>query len=137
MMPTAASRRSGGRSTRCAASWTDGMALLEGLESIVRAGVRHPLWPDAGDCGVDLGRSAVEALLPHREPFLFVDRITALDRRTPRIRARRFIPADDGVFAGHFPGNPVYPGVLQLEMIGQAGLCLLQALSPQPGRQIR
>jgi 3-hydroxymyristoyl/3-hydroxydecanoyl-(acyl carrier protein) dehydratase len=114
------------------------MALLEGLEPLVRAGVRQRLWPDiAPQHRVDLGREAVETLLPHRDPFLFVDRVSALDADGGRIRGGRFIAGDDPVFAGHFPGTPVYPGVLQLEMIGQMGLCLLRRMSPAAHRHIR
>jgi len=76
----------------------------------------------------DLGRPAIERLVPHRPPFLFVDRISALDRKGRAIAGTRHIDPADPVFAGHFPGDPVYPGALQLETMGQLGLCLLAAL---------
>ena len=102
--------------------------LLEGLESLIRAGVRQPLWSDVEtNCIVDIDRDAVLTMIPHRDPFLFVDKITALDVHGNRIRGRRFISPDDPLFRGHFPGNPIYPGVLQLEMIGQLALCLLHS----------
>lgn len=112
--------------------------LLEGLEPLIRSGARQPLWPEVdGSCMVDIGRDAVLTMLPHRDPFLFVDRITALDVPGGRIRGQRLISPDDPVFSGHFPGYPVYPGVLQLEMIGQMGLCLLHSLSPASDKNIR
>jgi 3-hydroxymyristoyl/3-hydroxydecanoyl-(acyl carrier protein) dehydratase len=64
-------------------------------------------------------------MLQHRDPFLFVDEITDVDLTENCIRGRRRIATDDPVFEGHFPDEPVYPGVLQLETMGQLGLCLL------------
>lgn len=59
-------------------------------------------------------------LLPHRAPFLFVDHVVECEPGSS-IRARFRVPEDLSVFAGHFPGNPIFPGVLQLEALAQAG----------------
>ena len=73
---------------------------------------------------VSYGRSAIERILPHRDPLLFVDAMDAVDLQNRRVRGK-FIPrADDPTFRGHFPGDPVYPGAFQIEAMGQLGLCL-------------
>jgi 3-hydroxymyristoyl/3-hydroxydecanoyl-(acyl carrier protein) dehydratase len=91
---------------------------------------RAPLWSPSGEAEpVSIDRAGIERLIPHRDPFLLVDEITAIDLEARAIRGRRWIDAADPVFRGHFPGHPVYPGVLQLEIIGQLGLCLLQFLA--------
>ena len=59
-------------------------------------------------------------LLPHRPPFRFVDAVDELVDG-PRVVARYRVTGDEPFLAGHFPGNPVFPGVLQLEALAQAG----------------
>jgi len=69
-------------------------------------------------------RNGITRILPHREPFLLVDRLTGISFEEEAIAGSRFISPADPVFAGHFPDFPVYPGTLEVEMIGQLGLCL-------------
>ncbi len=73
---------------------------------------------------VEYGLDDIKKLIPHREPFLLIDKILALDYEKGIIIGSRKISADDAVFAGHFPDYKIYPGVLEIEMIGQLGLCL-------------
>lgn len=59
-------------------------------------------------------------LLPHRPPFRFVDRVHELVAGE-RITAGYNVTGDEDFLAGHFPGRPIFPGVLQLEALAQAG----------------
>jgi 3-hydroxyacyl-[acyl-carrier-protein] dehydratase len=61
----------------------------------------------------------IEALLPHRAPFLFVDEITAADAET--ITARHIFSEGEFFFKGHFPQYPVVPGVILVETMAQSG----------------
>ncbi len=56
--------------------------------------------------------------LPHREPFLFVDRVIELDPGNSAICEKTFAP-EDPLFRGHFPGNPIVPGVILTEALAQ------------------
>lgn len=65
---------------------------------------------------------AVHAVLPHREPFLFVDAILERDER--RVVTQWTAPAEASFFRGHYPGNPILPGVLLCEMAAQSAAIL-------------
>jgi len=67
--------------------------------------------------------SRITALIPHRDPFLWVDRIIAIKSGT--IITEKDIPVDLDVFKGHYPGQPILPGVLLCEAIFQTGALLL------------
>ena len=64
------------------------------------------------------------SILPHRYPFLLIDRIVELERKT-RIVAIKNVTINEPHFAGHFPDFPIMPGVLIVEAIAQAGGALL------------
>jgi 3-hydroxyacyl-[acyl-carrier-protein] dehydratase len=87
--------------------------------------------------GPALNRAAVQALLPHRRPFLFIDRVTRLDPAGGTIAARYNLRGSTAILAGHFPGRPVWPGVLQIEAVGQAGLCLVRRMQGSSGGPAR
>ena len=68
---------------------------------------------------------AIQHLLPHRYPFLLVDRVVEFEAHK-RVLAYKNVTANEPFFNGHFPGHPVMPGVLVLEALAQAGGILTQ-----------
>ncbi len=72
----------------------------------------------------------IEALIPHRWPFLLVDRIVEYDPENKRIVGIKAVTATEWFFQGHFPGMPVMPGVLQIEALAQTMACYV---AKQPG----
>ena len=67
----------------------------------------------------------IQSILPHRYPFLLVDRVIELEPNK-RIRAIKNVTINEPFFQGHFPGHPVMPGVLVVEAMAQAGGLLTQ-----------
>ena len=64
------------------------------------------------------------SILPHRYPFLLIDRVVELERKK-RIVVLKNVTVNEPFFAGHFPGNPIMPGVLTVEAMAQAGAVML------------
>jgi 3-hydroxyacyl-[acyl-carrier-protein] dehydratase len=62
----------------------------------------------------------IQKILPHRYPFLLVDRVTALEP-SKSIEAYKNVSISEPVFQGHFPDHPIYPGVMIIEGMAQAG----------------
>jgi len=77
-------------------------------------------------------------LLPHRYPFLLVDRVLSYSLEDPpRIRALKNVTINEPFFQGHFPGHPVMPGVLLLEAMAQAAGCLARLAREATGGDSR
>jgi 3-hydroxyacyl-[acyl-carrier-protein] dehydratase len=84
--------------------------------------------------GVVMDMAAIQAVLPHRYPFLFVDRVVEIEPMK-RLVALKSVTMNEPFFAGHFPGHPVMPGVLILEALAQAaGLLVKSSMKAPPGQ---
>jgi len=75
-------------------------------------------------------RSEIEAMIPHRAPFLWIDRVEELE---PGVRcvAVKFVDPADPIFAGHFPTKPILPGVFLIEAVAQTAGVMLGSAGPQ------
>ena len=76
-----------------------------------------------------LGAEDIAAMLPHRYPFLLLDRVTAFEH-AKRVTALKNVTINEPFFQGHFPGHPVMPGVLIIEAMAQAAGVLIKLSAP-------
>ena len=76
-----------------------------------------------------LDMKEILAILPHRYPFLLVDRIIEMETNTRAVGIKN-VSANEPFFTGHFPGNPIMPGVLIVEGMAQVGAALLLSSIP-------
>jgi 3-hydroxyacyl-[acyl-carrier-protein] dehydratase len=75
-------------------------------------------------------RNEIETLIPHRAPFLWIDRVEELE---PGLRcvAAKFVDPAIPIFFGHFPSKPIFPGVLLIEAVAQTAGVMLGSAAPQ------
>lgn len=83
-----------------------------------------PIAAEAAQSTIVLDVTAIQRILPHRYPFLLIDRVIEIERKQ-RIVALKSVTINEPYFAGHFPGFPIMPGVLMVEAMAQAGGALL------------
>jgi UDP-3-O-[3-hydroxymyristoyl] N-acetylglucosamine deacetylase/3-hydroxyacyl-[acyl-carrier-protein] dehydratase len=108
------------------------LARLIAREQTRRSAVAAPrAMPTAGDSGFDTDQ--VMQILPHRFPFLMVDRIISFETETKCIGVKT-VTINEPFFQGHFPGHPVMPGVMQVEAMAQVASILLFKLAKTTSR---
>lgn len=110
------------------------MTTVDWLPDTIRGIRRRPIVAEDAGVAVNIGRPELERLLPHRPPMLLLDAVERVDLRARAVRGRRALRPDDLGFAGHFPHDAIYPGVLLIEMMGQLGITLLHFAARQTTR---
>jgi UDP-3-O-[3-hydroxymyristoyl] N-acetylglucosamine deacetylase/3-hydroxyacyl-[acyl-carrier-protein] dehydratase len=106
------------------------------VRELVRHGRRHSLSPSSTSQRPSvLGIEEIMKVLPHRYPFLLVDRIVELEERT-RVVGIKNVTINEPFFQGHFPGHPIMPGVLIVEAMAQTGGMLLLGTLDDPAQKV-
>jgi UDP-3-O-[3-hydroxymyristoyl] N-acetylglucosamine deacetylase/3-hydroxyacyl-[acyl-carrier-protein] dehydratase len=106
-----------------------------GTVTLVRAMVAQAAVPAAPTEARVLGIEEIMQILPHRYPFLLVDRIIEMEEKT-RVVGIKNVTINEPFFQGHFPGHPIMPGVLIVEAMAQVGGVLLMGTVDDPGSKV-
>ncbi len=77
----------------------------------------------------------IQEILPQKYPFLFVDAVLELNQKARKAICLKNVTINDYFFEGHFPGNPIMPGVLIIEAMAQSSILLYAALKPEIARK--
>ena len=83
----------------------------------------------------EMSRKDIESIIPHRDPFLLIDKIIEVEPGR-RIKAVKYVRQEEYYFKGHFPSNPIMPGVLIVETIAQAGAISVLMLPENKGKLV-
>ena len=83
----------------------------------------------------EMNRKDIEDIIPHRDPFLLIDKIIEVEPGK-KIKAVKYVRQDEYYFKGHFPANPIMPGVLIVETIAQAGAVLALMMPENKGKLV-
>ena len=94
-----------------------------------------PAAPDPGLPPLPWEAADIMQIIPHRPPFLLVDRVVAIDPGE-RLVAIKNVTADELHFMGHFPDRPIMPGVLQIEALAQAGCVAVLSFPENRGKMV-
>ena len=81
----------------------------------------------------NLSKEEIKKIIPHREPFLLIDEVVEVEPGK-RIKGIKYVKQDEYYFKGHFPSNPIMPGVLMIEAIAQTGAIAALLLPENKGK---
>jgi len=80
------------------------------------------------------GIEKIREILPHRYPFMLIDRVTEINESEGLVKGYKNVTVNESIFQGHFPNEPVFPGVLMLEAMAQLGAILILKRFPPEKR---